>query len=71
MAGMPVRGIPAPDPINAERIPHVFTALLVMLGALAAAGAYESWLMRSDFLLAASQEMLRDPRVRSEFGSDV
>ena len=68
---MPVRGIPAPDPINAERIPHVFTALLVMVGALAVAGAYESWLMRSDFLSAASQEMLRDPRVRPEFGSDI
>ena len=68
---MTVREIPVPDPIIAERTPHGFTTLLVLLGVLAVAGVYESWLMRSDFLLAASQETLRDPRVRPEFGSDV
>ena len=69
--GMIVRESRAPDPITVEGIPHVFTSLLVILGLLAVAGTYESWLMRSDFVLAASQEMLRDPRVRPEFGSDV
>ena len=70
-AGMSVREVPARDPIGTERIPQVFTALLIMLGVLAVAGSYESWLMRSDFLLAARQDMLRDPRLRPEFGSDI
>jgi YD repeat-containing protein len=68
---MIVREIPVPEPTSAERIPRVFVTLLIMLGILVVAGMYESWLMRSPFVLAASQEMLRDPRVRPEFGSEV
>lgn len=68
---MTVREIRAPEPITAEAIPQIFTSLLVILGLLAVAGTYESWLMRSDFLSAARQQMLRDPRVQVEFGSDA
>jgi len=62
--------IPASDPTRAERIPHEFTVALILLGVLVAAGTYESWLMRSDYLSAARQ-ILRDPRALSEFGNDV
>src|ERR1700733_7041636 len=68
---MTVRDMRPPDPITAEGIPLVFTSLLVILALLVIAGTYESWLMRSDFLSAARQQMLNDPRVRPEFGSDV
>lgn len=68
---MTVREVRAPEPITAEGIPHVFSSLLVILGLLAIAGTYESWLMRSGFVSAARQQMLRDPRVQPEFGSDV
>jgi len=68
---MIVREVRTPEPITAEGIPLVFTSLLVILGLLVIAGTYESWLMRSDFLSAARQQMLNDPRVRPEFGSDV
>jgi len=66
-----MQNISAPKPIGAEHTSNVFILLLLGLGVVAAAGAYESWLKRSDFLLAASQEMLNDPRVLPEFGSDV
>jgi len=68
---MSVQKTPAPDLTSAERVPREFTALLVMIGVLVIGGMYESWLMRSDFLSAARQEMQRDPRAEAEFGSDV
>jgi YD repeat-containing protein len=60
-----------PSPTRPERtsaMVRITTFLFVILVILL---AYDSWLEKSDFMRSAREQLIHDPRVRAEFGSDV
>jgi YD repeat-containing protein len=68
---IPTQGPQGPSPTQPERAPAILRIPIFLTAILLIMLAYEAWLEKSDFMHAAREQLLRDSRVRAEFGEDV